>query len=323
MPAPATTVVSQRPDLVGSMEEFPIEAAMMGSIALQAAPVIDVSLQADTIGVIRIEEYLQEQETKRASGSGYKRDDFNFEDISYSCVEHGLEGVIDDRDRRRYKHLVDAELVQAKRKRLQVMLAAENRVSALLFNATTFSGQTTAMGTAITNYASSTPVDKVETAVQAVYDRTGLWPNTLIMNRKNFRNLRHNAQVISRVSSSGAGDQARQGDITVNQLSQVFDLPNILVGGMATNSANRGQTASLASAWSDSYMMVCYLDQGSDHQAPSLARTFHWSEDGSQIGGTIETYREEQNRSDIVRVRHDVHEKVIYPELGQLITGVI
>lgn len=322
MPAPSTTVVTQRPDLAGSMEEYPIRNAKLGAIANQVFVPVDVALQADTYGRIPIEEYLQVLETQRASGSGYNRDDFNFIDDSYACKEHGLEGVVDDRDAKRYASYFDAELKQTERKDFQVTLAQEVRASNLLMNATTFSGQTTAMGTALTDYASSTPVTKVEAACQAVYNRTGIWPNTLVMNNIAKRNMRHNAEVISRITSSGAGDQARQADITIEQLSQVFDLPHILVGGMASNSADRGQAASISSAWPDAYMMVGYIDHSGDIQAPSLTRAFHWSEDGSEIGGHIESYREDDKRSTIIRVRHDVVEKIEYAELGQLITGV-
>lgn len=304
------------------MEEFPIEAAMNGSIAYLASPVVNVSLQADKYGRIPIEEYLQEQEAKRASGTGYQRDDFKFIEDAYACSEYGLEGKVDDRDAKRYKSYFDAELKQTMRKRFQLMLAAERRVSNLLFNATTFSGQTTAMGTALTNYGASTPIVVVESAIQAVYNRTGLWPNTLIMGKKAFRNMRQNATIIDRISSSGAGDQSRTSDITTQQLAEVFDLPNILVGGMSTNSANRGLAASISSAWNDANMMVGYIDDSGDIEAPSLTRTFHWSEDGSVLGGQIESYREEDKRSTIIRVRHDTHEKIEYKELGQLITGV-
>jgi hypothetical protein len=40
-------------------------------------------------------------------------------------------------------------------------------------------------------------------------------------------------------------------------------------------------------------------------------------------GGSLETYREEAVRSNIVRVRHDVDEKVLYQELGVMIEDVI
>jgi hypothetical protein len=301
------------------MEELPIEAAMAGSIAYQVCPVVNVALQADTYGRIPIEQFLQIRNTKRAPGAGYDRGASTFTENNYATKEHGLEDVVDDRDAKRYQSYFDAELHAARRTRLQVLLAAEKRVSDLMMNATTFTSQTTSLNAALTSYATSDPLAAVETSVQNIYNRTGLWANTLILGRQNFRHLRQNDKVIDRVASSGAGSSARVADIGVEQLSAVFDLPNILVGGMSTNTANRGLAASISAMWPSSYMMVAYIDPSGDHQAPTLGRTFHWDEDGSELLGAVETYREDNKRSTIVRVRHDTHEKLEYPELGELI----
>jgi hypothetical protein len=59
-----------------------------------------------------------------------------------------------------------------------------------------------------------------------------------------------------------------------------------------------------------------------DIREPCLGRTFHWGEDGSQIGGLMESYREEQKRSDIIRCRHDVDEKVLYTQMGHLLSNI-
>ena len=59
-----------------------------------------------------------------------------------------------------------------------------------------------------------------------------------------------------------------------------------------------------------------------DMSEPCIGRTFHWAEDGSQPAGTVETYRDETKRSDIVRVRHDVDEIVMYTEMGHLLYNI-
>lgn len=322
MPAPSSTPATLRPDLAGAMEEFPIAQAMAGMIGYMVAPVLDVSVQADNFGKIPVEAYLQLLNTKRASGSGYNRDDFEFDLDSYATIEHGAEGVVDDRDAKRYRSYFDAELKQVERKRFQVMLAAEKRVADLVFNASTFTGAlTAAAGTAWDDYANADPIADVEAAAQAFYNNTGLWPNTGICGRLNYRNLRNCQSIIDRISSVGAGDRSLATDINAAKLAEVFDLPRILIGGMASNTANKGLAASIGSIWNPDYFMLAYISDDSSIETPSLARTFHWSEDGSAIGGTIETYREDDKRSTIVRVRHEVHEKLMYTQLGYLITG--
>jgi hypothetical protein len=96
----------------------------------------------------------------------------------------------------------------------------------------------------------------------------------------------------------------------------------IIVNGGAKNTAKEGQSVTFDKLWSDEYAMVCRVATTSDPREPCIARTFHWDEDGSSIGGTVETYRDERIRGDVVRVRHETDEFVMYKELGHLLYNV-
>jgi hypothetical protein len=105
-------------------------------------------------------------------------------------------------------------------------------------------------------------------------------------------------------------------------LAQVFDLDYVIVAGSSKNSAVEGQAPTPTQIWSDEYAMVCKVATSNDMREPCIGRTFHWSEDGSSIGGSIEEYYEEQSRSKIIRVRHDVDEVVMYLQAGHLLSNV-
>ena len=68
--------------------------------------------------------------------------------------------------------------------------------------------------------------------------------------------------------------------------------------------------------------MICKTPDSNDIQEPCVGRTFHWSADGSSMGGTVETYRDETKRSNIVRVRQDTDEKVLYAATGHLLSNI-
>lgn len=323
MPQPKTTPTNLRPDLVGAMEAFPIAMAMAGMIAYEVAPIIDVSVQSDQFAKIPVEAILRPIPTQRHSQSNYHRDDFEFELDSFATKEHGGEALVDDRDAAKYASYFDAELVATQRKRLQIMLAAEKRVADLVFNAATFTGDyTKGVSNEWNDYSNATPIDDVEAAVQQFHENCGLWPNRLVMSRLTFRHLRNCEQIIERVSSMGAGDRSLATDLNPAKIAEVFDLPKILVGGMSTNTADKGQAAAISAIWNPDYAMLAYVDESGDIQAPSLAKTFHWSEDGSTVGGTVESYREDGKRSTVIRVRHETDEKLTMPKLGLLLTGL-
>jgi hypothetical protein len=223
-----------------------------------------------------------------------------------------------------YREYLDAELISTLRAFSAVLRNAEQRAADLVFNATTWNGA--ALTTGITNEwddaANCVPVTDVEAAVRKVYDGSGLWANALVINRKVFRNLRNSAQIIDRINSEGAGNASKPSDITEQMLAAVFDLDFIIVAGSSRNSAKEGQAPTPAQIWSDEYAMVCKVATGNDMREPCIGRTFHWSEDGSSIGGTIEQYYEEQSRSDIYRVRHETAEVIMYPQAGHLLSNI-
>lgn len=322
MPAPSSSLATLRPDLGGSLEEFDLVADRDGFIASKVLPVIEAEEQAGTFGKIPIEQLLKNPEVDRASRSGYSRGKWTFTDDSYATKERGHEEPVDDRDARMYGNYFDAEMVAATLARDVVLRAAEKRVSDLLFNTTTWTGSslfTNVSGTPWATIASAVPITNVEAAVQKIYDNTGLWANCLIINRKVFRNLRNTTQIIDRINSNGAGTQTTPSQVTINMLKQVFDLPYIFVAGGSRNSANEGQTATPSQIWSSSYAMVARIATTNNIKEPCLGRTIHWGKDGSTIGGTMETYRDESVRADIVRCRHEVHEKVFDASFAHLL----
>lgn len=326
MPAPSSAMYTLRPDLA-SFFEFDLEANRKGMISLQVAPVIEVALQADNPGKIPIEQLLKIGSGKpRASGGSYDRGSWTFDKWSYATQDYGWGEPLDDRDRARYQYLIDAEQVCVARAYNNVLLNAEIRMAALLFNTSTWTGSDlyTDVGTtewAQANWATATPIAQVEAAVRKVWANSGVWPNALILNRTKFRDLRQCAEIRERIVASGAGTPAKASDITTEMLASIFDLEQVIVAGTAKDSAAEGQTTTIASIWGD-YAMVAKVAKTADIREPCVARTFHWSANGSQIGGAINQYREDKIHSEVYEVAHDVDEVVMYPELAHLIAGI-
>lgn len=317
MAAPSSALATLRPDLAGSFTQFDLAMDRQGFIATQVAPVMDVDTASGTFGVIPVAQLLMNRDTVRAPGSGYARSKFTFTTDTFATIEHGAEEPVDDAEARIYRRYFDAEQVAAQRAYDAVLRGLETRTASLF---STFITATAAVGTTWKTYASSTPINDIETGVQAVYANSGIWPNTLILTRTQFRNLRESTQIIDRVKYSGLYDPTAKG-ITTNVLAQVFDLQNIFIAGGTQNTAHEGQTAAFASLWDNGNAYICHINGGNDIRRPTVARIFHYGEDGSTIGGTVESYRDETIRGDVLRVRNQTIEKGMYAVLGYKLTG--
>jgi hypothetical protein len=325
MPSPSAALSTQSPDLA-TFFEYEYSESEPRFIGGQVMPLFTVPKQAGNFGKVTLETLMEHQtSTRRAPTSGYNRRQYEFTEDSYATEEHGIEEYLDDREVQMYSDYIEAQAIATRRAVNSILTAHEKRVSDEIMDVTFYTGDAAfnqALGNGVWTLAASTPIEDIEGAWQKHRNNTGIRPNALILNEYSYRALRNHPDVIARVHSSGAGDQARARDVNLSQLSAVFDIDNIIVGGGMENTSNPNVAASLSDIWPN-HALICRVATTNDIREPAIGRTFHWSADGSMSGGSLETYREEAVRSNIVRVRHDVDEKVLYQELGVMIEDVI
>ena len=324
-PNPSVLIGDRRPDIAGSMMQYDLEASRRGFIGTQVLPVMEVGVDSSQYGIIPLEELLQNRETARAPGAPYSRGTGKFTKKNFATEEHGTEEAVDAKRAKIYRNYLDAEVVAAKKCRDIVLRNQEKRCADLLFDATTWTGA--ALTTGVTDewddYDNATPIADVDAANRKVFENSGMYANALVINRNVFMNLRHCAEILDRIASSGAGNRTLPTDVTVQMLAQVFDLDYVLVGGGAQNTANEAQARDISHIWSGEYASVCRIATEPENiEEPCVGRTFHYSEDGSEIGTIIETYWNEDRRSNIVRARHDVDERIHYVEMAHLLSNI-
>ncbi len=319
MGSPSSTLATLRPDLGGSFTEFDLANSRNGFIGTQVMPVFEVGAQAATFGKVEIESLLRSMPTERAPGAGYNRDAWEFTADSYACLEHGFEGVVDDREAMMYRSYFDAEMITAERARDVVLRNLEMRVAAKLQNSSTHTP--TNVSVEWSTIATATPVTDVEGRVQALWDK-GIIANAMVISWKVFRNLRRCTQVIDLLKSDGAGISVEPNKIGIEHLRQVFALPYIFVGGGHKNTAKAGQAASISGIWSNEYCSILRVPESNDIAEPCFGRIFHWGEDGSDIGATMDSYRDESRRGNVIRARLDSVEKTLYTEALELLANI-
>lgn len=322
MATPLGTLITTRADLADAFMEVDLVAEQNGFIWHKLFPAIDVNLQAGQHGIVPASELLAETDTLRGPDGGYARSKVAFDDFNWSTKDYGAEELIDRREERAYADWINAELMATQRAVYRIMLAAERRAKALAFNATTFAAQKTTLTNEWDDATNATPIDDIDLAGKTVWGRTGVWPDTLVVSRVVFRNLRKCEQVMDRIAASGAGDKIKAVDVTPQMLAAVFDLKQVLVGGGALNTANKAKTVTASSIWDDEYALLTKTAETEDIREVCLGRTYHWSEDGSQLFGLMEEYEEERTRTRVIRARHETDTKIVYPEVAQLFDNV-
>ena len=322
MPAPSTTLSGYRPD-IGTQFEFDIEMNRLGFIANQVAPVFESGVQAGTFGKVPLKQLMQHPEVGRNSRGNYNRTNFTFQDDTFETKEYGLEMPVDERRAQIYRDYFSFEVECASVTLDIVLRAYELRVAALIYNATTFASYTAAITHEWNDHTNADPVIDVATAALAMWGKCGRYPNALICNKRQRDNLAMCDNVVDKIASSGAGSSIKAGDISDQQLAGALNIPKLIVADSAKDTANEGQDATIAQIWSDEYVMLARVATGNRIMEPCLARTIHWGADGSSIGGTVERYAEDSSRGNVIRVRHETQERVMYTPMGYLLSNAI
>ena len=124
-----------------------------------------------------------------------------------------------------------------------VMLDREQRVAKLVFDAANYgaTSKTALSGTSRWSSSSSTPISDIEGAIAAMI----VPPNRLVMGRAVWTSLRAHAHIVSAVQ----GNDGERGLATRQQVADLFELDEVLVGEGWNNTANAGQDASLGRVW--------------------------------------------------------------------------
>jgi hypothetical protein len=155
---------------------------------------------------------------------------------------------------------------------------------------------------------------------QAMRAASGLEPNVLVMSKKVFENLLLSAEV-SNVFQYTNPIQSGTMEGQRRVLAQYLGVDEILVGGAIKDSAKKGQSFSIADIWDDEYVGLVKTASGMNLREPALGRTFLWTGDSPSII-TTESYREEQTRSDVYRVRQNVDEAFVFTNACYLLGNI-
>jgi len=334
--SPSASLATLRPDLSQSFESFDLEAQHAGFVGPKILPFTTVASQAGNYGLIPPEQMLIQREDVRAPGSSYNRGTSTFKALKYACLEHGVEEAVDDREAKMYANYFDAESFAARRARDTVLRNFESRVIAIATSSTNFIyatyGNTSAIGSndlttaggggvSWKTIATADPATDIAKASNKMYAISGFKPNTMVVSFKKFWDLRRSTIIQSQIKYSGIDDPKLGFEAAQTIFAQLFGVQNFLVAGAQYATNKQGQALSLGSLWPDGSVLLAKVATSQDFKEGCLGRTFHWEADGSSPNGTVESYRDESRRSNIIRVRMDTDEQVILNTAAYLITG--
>ncbi len=299
-----------RVDIGGPLYEFPI-AADLGLVGGQILPEHNVGEEAGNFTAF-IRENMRIPDTLHADGTGSARGVSKAEDSNYATLEYWYEETLTKKKRKRYMNDFDASLATARFAMVKAEMAREKRIADAVFNTTTWTGSDlfTTIGTNWSD-AGADIIGDVQAANEKVENFSGMMPNALYLSRINRKYFVKNTAIKDAVKYTSLFDF----EAMDSAIAGLLDLERIIWTGGVYNSANQGAAYASARIWSSSYAAVGVLARGPEmdlEESPHLGRTMKWSEMGPNVIN-VDTYFEDQTKSEVHRVTSNVQEKIFDP----------
>ena len=265
-------------------------------------------------------ELLTPGATVRQRSGSYGEVTRNWTTDTYDCLDRGLEEAVDDVDSKDVARFFSNEVSSARWCLRNMKLDHETRVQAAIFNTSNFGAGTNS--TVAYTVGNITTIDfpaDVLAAIDRVEDKGNI-PNTLVIPKAVFTRL----ALSTKLGNWVRGQLKGNAEMPVNAANIAasfadYGITQVLIGRQRYNSAKKGQAASISQVWPVTYVWCGYVNNSARNpQDGGAGFTFVWNAEGGLW--VSETYRNEQRRSNMVRVRQNTAEKVVDGTAGTLIT---
>jgi hypothetical protein len=283
-------------------------------VALRAFPAMSVDKDSGTYYLFDKKYWFQDGLQERAPGSHFARAGFGVSTATYVTQQWAREFPIPDEVSANAQF--DYDLARAGVEWLaQQSFIRKERAFAADFMVT---GVWSTTNTTDTDWDDSggVPVTNVRTAGRTISAATGYSPNKLIVGEIVYDALLVNAQIAGRLQYSTQMTMAT----VENVLAAVLGVDEILVSRGSYNSANEGQTASMAAIIDDDALLI-YSAESANALTATAGKTFVWNPGGG--AGAQSQYRDDTVDSTIVKHKEQWDQKVVAADLGYLWTDIV
>lgn len=289
-----------------------------GMIADMVFPSVPVQKQSDYYPIFTRADALRIEDTNRAPGTEAHAITRSISSDTYFCDNYALRYPVTIEDKANADPVFVQNLINGRVEFImdKLMLDWENRIASLCTN-TANVGSSAAVASGWTDYDNSDALGDIHTAIDNVKDSTGLSPNRIVFGEAAWRNFRRNTAVRNLINGTNNGG----GYANVQQVSNLLEVPGILIGGAYKNTGNEAQSESLSQVWGDN-VLIYYSAERPSVDRPSFGYSFRWSAPGLPNMQAERHPYDTRRKTEDVEVGYYQDEAVTGSEYGFLMTAV-
>lgn len=259
--------------------------------------------------------FTNDPDNKKADRDETKEIHIEYSTESYLVDEYAYKVSISDRERANSLSALRYESSLVNNLMLRQALAREKRLADLLRETTDGDLSSGAAPSTNWNDDAATIETDIVVAKEAIYDLTGMTPNTIVLPWKVANAVAKQADIREVLKYTVNGQQIISTGEGILP-AQLWGLQVIVPMGLRNTANPDGGTFSGAEIWGDD-VRVLHVDSNAGWGIPSVAYAFQTK------GPTVARWRENDPDVEYIRVKEIVDEKVVAPDLGYVIQDVL
>ncbi|MBS7541491.1 major capsid protein [Ancylobacter lacus] len=241
--------------------------------------------------------------------------EFGGTELDASTLDYGLDDVVPIDDVKNAPAGYNPLTYAAQGVMDLVLLDREKRVADLVFNAATYpaANKETLSGTAQWSDAASDPIGDIQDARDGMI----MSPNILVLGRATWTMLRRHPKIVSSLSGSGT----TSGVASLQAVTDLLELDEIVIGNAWVNTARKGQPTSLARTWGKHAALLRRDTLSTSlNQRPSFGATFQYD---TRVAGQIPEPKAGLRGAIRVRAGESVKELITAADLGYFFQNAV
>lgn len=257
-------------------------------------------------------ENLRNDAQVRAPGASAPRSGYTQSTGSIAVETYSMEHAVPDELRANADSPLDPDRDGTMFATDVIDLKLEKQVAALVNTSANWTTNVTLSGTQQwSDYTNSDPFSDIKTARLTVRKQVARRPNTGVLGVETFEALALHPDLLDRVKYTGSQD--RPAMVTAQMMAEMFQLDQVLVGAAVENTANEGATDVIGFVWGK-HAWIGFVADAPALMTPSAAYVF-------TNGRMADRYRENQTKSDIIRVEEAWDTRVVVAGAGYRIVN--
>lgn len=289
-------------------------------IATKVFPIIPVAKQSDKYTIWDKNDWFRDEAQKRADGAESAGSGFNISRDSYFADVYAFHKDVGPQTRANADTGIDLATASVQFVTQRLLLRQEIQWVSDYFTTSVW-GTDTTVASQWSDYATSDPIEDIESARETMLGNTGFEPNTMVVGYQTWRRLKNHPDIVDRVKFAGMGSGSPT-KVTPQAVASIFEIENLYIAKAIKATNKEKGTAAMAfthgkAAW------VGYVNPSPSRTAPSAGYVFSWDYAGFGGGIAIDSFDDRKTKVTRYEGESAWDNKVVATDLGIFFPSVV